>query len=168
MILQLHKVNRTSWGTEKCHFQTDCWSWSGAREQQHQQRWSPGPALTWMLLIQFRTATKEHSAVMSYITRIPSAFRKYCLVMLRNLSPDKTKGTLRTTCAMTRHRMGLSVSAGSLQGLAAPVHDVSLRAGVYTEVTGQTPPPLRQARQPWVSRNLAKCMVLRKREGRPL
>lgn len=142
--------------------QTDCWSWCGAREQQ-QQHWSPGPALTWMLLIQFRTARKEHSAVTSYITRIPSAFRKYCLVMLRNLSPDTTKGTLRTTewdC--------LSGRAGSLQGLAAPVHGVSLRAGVCTQVTAHSLAPLRHARQPWVSRNLAKCMVLRKKEKSPL
>lgn len=69
---------------------------------------SRGPAHTWTLLIQFRTAVKEHSAVMSYITRIPSAFRKYCLVMLRNLSPNETKGTLRTI-AVTKARMGLSV-----------------------------------------------------------
>lgn len=57
----------------------------------------PRPPLTWMLLIQLRTARKEHSAVTSYITRIPSALRKYCLVMLRNLGPHKTKGTLRTS-----------------------------------------------------------------------
>lgn len=102
---------------------------AGAREQQ--QHWRPGPALTWTLLIQLRTATKEHSAVMSYITRIPSAFRKYCLVTLRNLSPDKPK-------APSEPRDGivcLSVSAGALQVLAAPVRDVSLRAGVYTQVT---------------------------------
>lgn len=57
----------------------------------------------------------------------------------------------------------LCVSAGSLQG---PVHDVSLRAGAYTQMTH--PCNLGQARQPWVSRDLAKCVVLRKQERRPL
>lgn len=76
--------------------------------------------------------------MMSYITRIPSAFRKYCLVTLRNLSPHKPKAPSEPRLGHGKSPSGtvcLSVSAGSLQGLAAPVCDVSLRAGVHTQVT---------------------------------
>lgn len=69
---------------------------------------SRGAALTCTLLIQLRTAVKEHSAVTSYITRMPSAFRKYCLVMLRNLSPTEPQAPSEPQETHLRNRRRLS------------------------------------------------------------
>lgn len=80
---------------------------------------SRGAALTWTLLIQLRTAVKEHSAVTSYITRMPSAFRKYCLVMLRNLSPTEPREThLRNRRRLSGFQRRLPARAMRPLGLA--------------------------------------------------
>lgn len=64
-----------------------------------------GFALTWILLIQFRTAVKLHSAVTSYITKMPSAFRKYCFVMLRNLKANKRRLTEPALLLTRKHKI---------------------------------------------------------------